>query len=131
MSLTTFTQQMTGPGGNAGDPIDLRDGNGLLMRVVNVVGDSSYTVGGSPLTPQQLGFPNGVVFAQAELLSAPTSGTTNNASSGATIVATNGGTTLALKCFTNGSGAASVNSVECAAAANLSGLTWQIIAWGW
>ena len=131
MALTTFTLQASGVGGSSTDPIDLRDGNGLLMRIINVVGDASYSVGGSTMTPQQLGFPNGVLFGQAELLNAPTSGTTNNAASGATVVITNGGTALNLKCFTNGSGAASQNSIECAAATNLSNLTWQILAWGW
>lgn len=88
----------------------------LKFSVTNVGGDSSYATGGSALTPAQLGL-NTVLFAQTEV--AASTGT-NCASTGS---AYNVGTSK-LQCFAN-------TGVEVASAVNLSGITWQILAWGY
>jgi hypothetical protein len=89
----------------------------LKVTVTNVVGDSSYPTGGSAITAQQLGLPTTVLFSQTEV--AASSGT-NCASTGSAYNSSTG----KLVCFAN-------TGVEVANATNLSGITWQIIAFGY
>ncbi|MGZ6570466.1 MAG: hypothetical protein ACXVHB_05945 [Solirubrobacteraceae bacterium] len=119
MAYGTITQVATGPGGSAGDPIDCREGNGLLRRVVNVVGDGAYVAGGRGLTAAQLGFPNSVLHGQAEVQDS----TGANATSAVAAVQPQADGSIKLKCFTNA-------NVEIAGATNVSGVTWQLILWG-
>jgi hypothetical protein len=88
---------------------------GLRLSVTNIVGDSSYPTGGSAVTPVQLGL-NTVLFSQTEVAASTGS---NCASTGSVYNAS----TAKLQCFAN-------TGVEIANTTNLSGITWQVIAWG-
>lgn len=90
----------------------------VKMTVTNVVGAASYTTGGDPITPQQLGL-TFVLAGQVEIFT--TSGGTGTSAS---LIPTNGGSTLNLKNFTNA-------NAEVASLSNQSTTTWQIIAFGY
>ena len=117
MALGTVTQVVIDPHSGQAGPVVVGD---LKMTVTNIVGDSSYATGGSALTPAQLGLTT-VFAAQAEVYA---STGTNASSTAAAVVPTNNGTTLNLKAFSNA-------NAEIAASTNLSGVTWQIIAFGY
>lgn len=110
----TVTQVVTGPGGEASDK---RDNNGSLVRAVTLLGDSSYPTGGYPITAASLGFPNGVLYGQAELQAA--SGQTGTAAS--ILVQADG--SIKFKLWTN------ANAEVLNASAQAS--TWQAILWGY
>jgi hypothetical protein len=112
MALGTLTPIIDQPTGATTPHVE---GN-LKVSVTNVVGDSSYPTGGSALTPAQLGL-NVVLFAQTETIA--TTGT-NCASTGSAYITG----TSKLQCYAN-------TGAEVANATNLSGITWQIIAWGY
>lgn len=92
-----------------------------------MVGDSSYPTGGSSITPAQLGFWDGVTAA---IVSVVASSGSNNTAVSAALTLSSGGTVAKLQCFAT-SDAAGDPLAEVANTTNLSGLTWQIVAWGW
>lgn len=114
MALATITPQVVQP---TGASVPAVEGN-LKVAVVNIVGDTAYTAGGSPLTPQQLGL-NTVLFSQASVVA--TTGV--NATAGA---ASYNAATQKFQNFSVGAATA-----EIAAAVNVSGVTWQLICWGY
>lgn len=118
MAYGAITQVATGVGGSASDPIDHRETNGLLRRVVNVVGDASYTTGGLEIPAKALGFPNAVLYGQGEVYDASATAT-------GTCVCVqpqaDGG--VKLKCLTN-------TLTEAASASNQSSVTYQLILFG-
>ena len=116
MALGAITQVQTDPHA-AGVPAAVGD---LKVTVTNIVGEASYTTGGVAITPQQLGL-SIVLFAQAELYA---STGTNATSAALSVTITNNGSTINLKCFSNA-------GVEITGAVNVSGITWQIIAFGY
>jgi hypothetical protein len=117
MALGTVAPVNTDPHNTQAAPMAVGD---IKMAIVTVVGEASYVTGGSAITAQQLGF-NSVIFAaQAEIQASTGSNCTS--SSMAVIPATGGGSAN-LECFTNA-------GVQIASAVNVSGVTWQIIAFG-
>lgn len=122
MAIGTVTQVGIDPHSQQGSPVSIGD---LKMTVTNVVGDSSYVTGGSPLSAAQLGLTR-VLAAQTSIVA--TTGT--NSAASASVYNTGSGT---LQCFNNitATTGTSAPATECAAAANLSGITWQIIAFGY
>jgi hypothetical protein len=118
MALGTVTQVGIDPHTSQAVPVAIGD---LRLSVTNVVGEASYTTGGPTLTAQQLGFNSTVVAAQAEVLASTGTNATSTAMS--PVVAAGGGS-VNLKCFTNA-------NAEVASTTNVSGVTWQIIAFGY
>lgn len=118
MALGTITQVPVDPHTASSGAFPLAFGD-VKCVVVNVVGDSSYAAGGSALTPQQLGLST-ILFSQAEAIA--TTGSNNGASSFYYNTATG-----KLQCFTTGATGA---FNECGSV-NLSGLTIQILAFGY
>lgn len=117
MALGTIAPVPIDPHNQQGSPVAFGD---LKMTVTNVTGDSAYPTGGSPVTPQQLGL--STVFAgQAEVYASTGANATSTAAS---LVVAAGGGSANLKCFTNA-------NAEVANATNVSGVTWQIIAFGY
>ena len=116
MALGTITSVQVSPQA-AGVPASAAE---LKTTVTNVVGDSSYPTGGSALTPQQLGLTT-VLYTQAEGIA--TTGSNNGSSS----FYYNTGTGK-LQCFTTGATGA---FNEVANTTNLSGLTIQVLAFGY
>lgn len=114
MALGTITPVVDTPGGLTGQV----NSGALAMTVTNVVGSASYTTGGDALTPTQLGLSQ-VLFAQAEVFA--TTGSNNVASNAVYL------TSGKLQQFTTGTTGA---VAEVSSAGNVSGITWQIIAWG-
>ena len=92
----------------------------LKCTVTNIVGDSAYATGGSAVTPAQLGLST-VLFTQSEAIA--TTGANNGASSFYYNTSTG-----KLQCFTTGATGA---FNEVAGAVNLSGLTIQVLAFGY
>jgi hypothetical protein len=92
----------------------------LKMTVTKIVGEASYTTGGPSITAQQLGFNSTVFAAQAEVFASTGSNATSAVMS---VVPAAGGGSANLLCFTNA-------NVQIASTTNVSGITWQIIAFG-
>lgn len=117
MALGTVTPVNVDPHSNQSVPVAVGD---IRMSVVTVVGEASYTTGGPSITAAQLGF-NSVIFAaQAEIQASTGSNATSSAMA---VVPAAGNGSANLKCFTNA-------GVEIASTTNVSGVTWQIIAFG-
>lgn len=117
MALGTVAAVNADPHNSQAVPIAVGD---VRMSVITVVGEASYTTGGPAITAQQFGF-NSVIFAaQAEIQASTGS---NATSSSMAVVVASGGGSANLKCFTNA-------GVEIGSAVNVSGITWQIIAFG-
>ena len=119
MALGTVTPQTIDPHLTTGQAVSVGD---LKMTVTNVVGEASYTgSGGVTITAQQLGFPNAIVAAQAEVIASTGSNATSTAMA---VVVQSGGGSAKLQCFTNA-------NAEISGSTNVSGVTWQIIAFGY
>lgn len=118
MALGTVTAVAIDPHSQSPIPVVLGD---LKMSVTTVVGEASYTTGGPSITAAQLGFPSGIVAAQAEI-SASTG--TNATSVAMSVVVAASQASANLKCFTSA-------NAEVASTTNVSGVTWQIIAFGY
>jgi hypothetical protein len=117
MALGTVTPVNADPHNTQASPFSIGD---IKLSIINVVGEASYTTGGPPITAQQLGF-NSVIFAaQAEIL---TSTGSNATSASMSVVPAAGGGSANLICLTNA-------GVQIASTVNVSGVTWQIIAFG-
>ncbi len=112
MALGAITVQQSNPAGGVA-PIVIGP---LKVSVVNIVGDSAYPTGGSSLTPAQLGLGT-VLFSQAEVAGS----TGSNCAAAAAFYNT---VTSKLQCLAN-------SGVEVANTTNLSGITWQILAFGY
>jgi hypothetical protein len=123
MALGAITQQNTQPGLSNTEPGAVNLGG---MRVVrnSVVGDSSYPTGGSVLAPSSLGFGTEGVILWATVQLKASSGTNCSAVS-ARYDEVNG----KLQCFSTTDAVGDPVS-EAAATTNLSGLTWDIVAYG-
>lgn len=117
MALGAVTQVAVDPHNSQAGAIVIGD---VKMSVINVVGEASYTTGGPSITAAQFGFTSTILAAQAEVLASTGTNATSTAMS--PVVATGGGTAN-LKCFTNA-------NAEVATTTNVSGVTWQIIAFG-
>lgn len=122
MALGTITTKPVSPGGTSSNPGILYAENGLQITLTTVVGDSSYVAGGSPLTPQQLGLANDVIWAECTIVAA-------TGVNSAAVSAWYNDVTNKLQMFVTG-GVSPVELQEAAAAANLSGLTVRIKAYG-
>ena len=118
MALGTVTQQVIDPHLTQASTVAVGD---IKMSVVNVVGEASYTTGGPSITAAQLGFTSCVLAAQAEI--AASTGT-NATSTAMSVVVASGGGSANLKCFSSA-------NAEIASTTNVSGVTWQIIAFGY
>lgn len=118
MALGTVTQQTIDPHLTTATTVSVGD---LKMAVVNVVGEASYVTGGSAITAQQLGFASTIIAGQAEVVASTGSNATATAMS---VVVQTGGNTAKLQCWTNA-------NVEIGSTVNVSGVTWQIIAFGY
>ena len=118
MALGTVTPVAIDPHSSTAVPVAIGD---LKMTVTNVVGEASYTTGGAVITAQQLGFTSAVVAAQPEIIAS--TGTNGTATSMSVIVQPGFGSAK-LQSWTSG-------NVEITAAVNISGVTWQIIAFGY
>jgi hypothetical protein len=92
----------------------------LKMAVINIVGEASYTTGGPSITAQQFGFNSTIYFGQAEVIASTGSNATSTALA---VVPAAGGGSANLKAFTSA-------NAEVASTTNVSGVTWQIIAFG-
>lgn len=111
MSVGTITRQVIGPHGEKTVVVgDLR------MTVTNVVGSGSYTTGGDALTAKNLGLTK-VIIADVSLVSG---GASNAGAANATYLKSSG----KLQCWTSA-------SAEVASTANVSGVTFQIVAYGY
>ena len=117
MALGTLTPVPIDPHSQQTSPVVIGD---LKLTVTNIVGDSSYATGGSAITPSQLGLST-VLATQSEAIA--TTGANNGASSFYYNTSTG-----KLQCFTTGATGA-LNEV--AGAVNLSGLTIQVMAFGY
>jgi hypothetical protein len=117
MALGAVTQVATDPHATYALPLAVGD---IKMSVITVVGEASYTTGGPVITAQQMGFNSQIFAAQAEVQASTGS---NATSSFMSVVVQPGGGSAKLQCFTNA-------GVEITAATNVSGFTWQIIAFG-
>ena len=117
MAVGTITRVSADPHGNFA-PTVIGD---LKLTVTNVVGPSSYTTGGDAVTAAQLGLGT-VLFS---IVSIVASSGSNNAAAEATY--TSSGT---LQVF-SATDAAGVPLAETSSTTNLSGLTFQIIAFGY
>lgn len=117
MALGVVTAVNTDPHNAQASPVATGD---VKMSVLTVVGEASYTTGGPSITAQQCGFNSVVYAAQAEIQASTGA---NATSSSMAVVPAAGGGSANLKCFTNA-------GVEIASTTNVSGITWQIIAFG-
>ena len=120
MALGTITPIAIDPHSQQGGiPVAVGD---LKMTVTNVVpsAGADYPTGGVPITPAQLNL-SAVFAAQAEI--AASTGTNATATACSVLVSNNGGT-VNLKMFSNA-------NAEIANGTNLSGVTFQIIAFGY
>lgn len=122
MALGTITQLNLNSSLSASEPGQGNMG-GLRVTRNTVVGDAAYPTGGSALTPAQLGLPNSVLFAIVTLHGA---GATDNDAVAARYDEVN----EKLQCFSL-TDAAGVPAAETANAVNLSGLTWDVVAFGY
>jgi hypothetical protein len=118
MALGAVTPVAIDPHTQTAVPVMVGD---LRMTVTNVVGEASYTTGGAVITAQQLGFSTAVLAAQGEVYASTGSNCTATALS-VVIQAGNGSAKLQQWLSTN---------VEVTAAVNVSGVTWQIVAFGY
>ena len=118
MAVGTVTRVAADPHGITA-PIAIGD---LKLTVTNVVGSASYTTGGDALTAAQLGLGT-VLFA---IVSVTASSGSNNAGAEASYNVAN--STLQVFAATD---AAGVPLAEAASTTNLSGLTFQVIAFGY
>jgi hypothetical protein len=119
MALGAVTQNPVDPHSNVqAIPVAVGD---VKMAVINVVGEASYTTGGPVITAQQFGFVNAILGGQAEVYASTGSNGTSTAMS---VVIQAGFGSAKLQCWTNG-------NVEIGSAVNVSGVTWQIIAFGY
>ena len=118
MALGAVTQVAIDP--HSESPVPVSFGS-LKMTVTKVVGEASYTSGGAPITAQQLGL-SYVIAAQAEVFSS--TGTNATSNSMAVVLPSGGGYSANLKCFSSA-------NAEIASTTNVSGVTWQIFAWGY
>ena len=111
MAVGAVTKQKMGPHGEKSVVVgDLR------VTVTQVAGSASYTTGGDSLTAAQLGLKR-VLFADVSMASG---GATN---AGAANASYNVGAQK-LQCWTSA-------SAEVAASANVSGVTFQVVAYGY
>jgi|SRR5581483_11953782 len=119
MALGTITQVAIDPHSQTAIPVAIGD---LKMTVTNVVpsAGADYPTGGVAITPQQLGLSN-VAAGQAEVQA---STGTNATATACAVVVSNNGATVNLKMFSNA-------NAEIANNTNLSGVTFQIIAFGY
>lgn len=117
MALGAITAVPVDPHNSQSSPVAVGD---VKLTVTNIVGDGSYATGGSAVTPQQLGLTT-VLATQSEAIA--TTGSNNAASSFYYNTATG-----KLQCFTTGATGA---FNEVGAAVNLSGLTIQVLAFGY
>lgn len=117
MALGTVTQQVIDPHLAQASSVAIGD---VKMTVTNVVGEASYTTGGPVITAAQLGL-NTILFAQAEILAGSGANATSNSMS---VVIQAGGGSAKLQCWSNA-------QAEITSATNVSGVTWQIIAFGY
>jgi hypothetical protein len=118
MALGTVTSVALDPHNTQAAAVAMGD---LKMTCTTVVGEASYTTGGPSITPQQLGFTTACFAAQAEVSASTGSNATSTVMSP---VITNSGQTIKLKCFDN-------TNTEIVSTTNVSGVTWQILAWGY
>ena len=116
MALGTITNISLAQGGVA-DSV-----GSVKMTVSTVVGDSAYSAGGTTLTGQQLGLPNGVVIAATCQVS-------GSASNNGAISASYNLSTGKLQMWAS-TGTSPVGLVE-AGSVNLSGITVTIVAFGY
>jgi hypothetical protein len=129
MALGAITQQNLDPALSAAEP-GVQHFSGLQVTRNSVVGDTSYPTGGSALTAAQLGLPNKVLWASVTIKA--TTGSNNGATS-ARYDEVNG----KLQCFTttdtNAAYAANQQdtTVEVTNGTNLSGLTFDVVAFGY
>lgn len=110
MAVGTITRQKMGPHGEK--VVAVGD---LLVTVTTVVGAASYTTGGDALTAKQLGLKK-VLWADVSMASG---GSANAGAANATYLTGS----QKLQCWTSA-------SAEVASAANVSGVTFQIVAYG-
>ena len=118
MALGAVTPVAIDPHAQQVIPVAVGD---LKMTVTNVVGEASYTTGGAVITAQQLGFVTGVLCAQAEVYASTGSNCTATATS---VVVQTGNQSAKLQSWLS-------TNVEVTSTTNISGVTWQIIAFGW
>lgn len=118
-AVTILNSNPATQGGGSAAP--MADGNGLIVRVVNVVLSSAadYPAGGFALSVAALGLNDAVLFAQAEQIGAASGAVTGGLGNIYYNTATN-----KIQCFNNG-------GTEVAANTNLNGAVAQIIAWGY
>ena len=119
MAVGTVTRVAADPKGITA-PIAIGD---LKVTVTNVVGSGSYTTGGDSLTAAQLGLGTAVLFAITNIIAS--SGSNNAALRGAYDV-----TNSKLMVF-GGTDAAGVPLAEVSSTTNVSGLTFQVVAFGY
>ena len=124
MAVGNITQQNTQPGLSNTEPGGTVLGGVKCVRN-SVVGAASYTTGGDSLTPAQLGFGSEGVILWATVSIKATTGTNSGA-----VAARYDEVNQKLQCFAT-SGVSPVTIVEVASAANLSGLTFDVIAYGY
>lgn len=111
MAVGTVTAKKMGPHGEKSVVVgDLR------VTVTTVVGSASYTTGGDSLTAANLGLKR-VLFADVSMASG---GAANAGAANASYIASTG----KLQCWTSA-------SAEVASAANVSGVTFQVVAYGY
>lgn len=118
MALGTVTQVAVDPHNPQTSPVAIGD---IKIGVITVVGEASYTTGGPSITAQQFGFTTAILTAQAEIQASTGANATSTAMA---VVIPAGGATANLKCFSNA-------NAEIASTTNVSGVTWQIIAFGY
>jgi hypothetical protein len=117
MALGVVTQIQMDPHTAQGSPVAVGD---VKMAVISVVGEASYTALGPVITAQAFGFSTAIFGAQAEIQASTGSNCTSTAMS---VVVQPGFGSAKLQCWLS-------TNVEVTAATNVSGVTWQIIAFG-
>lgn len=122
MALGTLTQLNLNPALSAAEPGEEVFG-GLRVRSYQFAAESSYVVGGTSLSAAALGFPNAVLAVLVQIVGS------SGANDGA-VEASYNLSTGKVQMFVT-SGTSPVGLQEAAAAANLSGLTLQVIAFGY
>jgi hypothetical protein len=119
MAVGTITNVAIDPHSASALPTSIGD---LKLTVTTVVGSGSYTTGGDALTPANLGLGT-VLFASTTLVAS--SGSNCSAVSAAYSVSTS-----KLQCFSAADSAGAPVS-ETANGVNVSGLTFQVVAFGY
>lgn len=118
MALGVVTQTAIDPHTQSAVPVTIGD---LRLSVITVVGEASYTTGGPVITAQQFGFSTAIMAGQAEIGASTGS---NGTSTTMAVVVQAGFGSAKLQCFTS-------VGVEIGSTVNVSGITWQIIAFGY